>query len=72
MSGIYFGFFECVGKTHSLLKSGKEKFLIKFEDEHENKVTVKVNEATFTAFSIGTPLPWKLVKRQGTLKEATE
>ena len=70
MSEIVFGVFECVGKNHVVNKKGRKTFKVKFEDEYENRLTVVVDESGFKHFEPGDALPWQIVKRQSTLREA--
>jgi len=67
MSGIFFGSFRCAGGSYN---KKKNEYRLKFEDEVGNKLSVKVDEATFRAIQVGDPLPWKLVRHQTTLPEA--
>lgn len=70
MSEIRIGLFGCIGKSHTVNKDGVDVFKAKFEDEFENKLTLKIDEQFFNGLEIGWDLPWSLVRRQSTLSEA--
>lgn len=67
MSEIVFGTFMCKGKVHKISAKGTETFQLIFIDDEDNKLVIKVTERVFGMFRWGEPLPWSMVKRQGTL-----
>lgn len=66
---IIFGLFEFDGKRHTVNKVGESKYVVKFKDEHGNKLTVACGENDFETYAEGSTFDWNAIRRQSTLPQ---
>lgn len=64
---IKLGSFKFAGKTHNQNKEGVDTFRLKFEDEEENRISLKCDEMDFDNYSEGDFYDLAKAIRQDTL-----